>query len=73
MSKTITYRCEACGETVKIVDGEMEMPECCGAPMAKTDTLDFCERPSDPEYARLEEDEDACDDGRRGRLPEDPI
>jgi len=68
MSKKITYRCEACGQAVEIVDGVMNMPECCQMPMVREDTLDFCEKPSDPEFARLEDDDDPCDDGRRGKI-----
>jgi DNA-directed RNA polymerase subunit RPC12/RpoP len=68
MSKKITYRCEACGKTVEIVDGEMNMPECCQRAMTKDDGLDFCEKPSDPEHARLFDDDEPCDDGRTGKI-----
>jgi len=68
MKKKISYRCEACGQTVEIVDGEMDMPECCQRPMVKDEGLDFCEKPSDPEFARLDDDDMPCDDGRRGKI-----
>ena len=68
MKKKITYRCEACGQTVEIVEGEMNMPECCQRPMVKDDGLDFCEKPSGPEHARLDDNDTPCDDGRRGKI-----
>jgi len=69
MSKKIAYRCEACGKIVEIVDGEMTMPECCERSMVKDDSLDFCEKPpGDPEYARLFDNNDPCDDGRTGKI-----
>ena len=67
MTKKIKYKCEACGEYVEIIDGEMNMPECCGEPMKKTEKLDFCEKPSDPEFARLNDNDGPCDDGRAGK------
>ncbi len=69
MSKKIAYRCEACGKTVEIVDGEMRMPECCGKPMVQNENPDFCEKPpSDPEQARLSDNDAPCDDGRTGKI-----
>ena len=68
--KKITYRCEACGESVKIIDGEMMLPECCEMPMkqvAETD-IDFCKKSMDPEHARFEDDDSPCDDGRSGKI-----
>lgn len=66
--KKITYRCEACGHTVEIIDGEMHMPECCQKPMIKDESLEFCEKPSDPEFARLDDEDGPCDDGRHGKI-----
>jgi hypothetical protein len=70
VNKKITYRCEACGETVHIIDGEMEMPECCEKPMRKIEStdLDFCEKAVGSEFSRLEDDDLPCDDGRSGRI-----
>jgi hypothetical protein len=68
MTNKIRYKCEACGEYVEIVNGEMNMPECCEKPMTKIDYLDFCEKPSNAEHARLLDNDEPCDDGRFGKI-----
>ena len=68
--KKITYRCEACGEFVEIIDGEMNMPECCEMPMKEESVteIEFCEKAIGPEFARLEDESGPCDDGTSGRI-----
>jgi hypothetical protein len=70
VKKKISYRCDACGETVYIIDGEMEMPECCETPMKTVESIDvdFCKKAVGPEFSRLEDDDLPCDDGRSGRI-----
>lgn len=59
------YKCNTCGKTVKIFDGKI--PKCCGKKMVKI-PLDICIQPSHAEHARPMEDEDACDNGRSGKI-----
>lgn len=68
MPKKITYRCAACGQTVERVGEDMSMPECCQTPMVKDDDLDFCEKPSDPEHARMNDNDASYDNGRREKI-----
>ncbi|MCF8068420.1 MAG: hypothetical protein K9L30_07540 [Desulfobacterales bacterium] len=68
MKNKINYRCEVCGQNVEIVDGKINIPECCKRQMVKVDDLDFCEKPSDQEFARLYDNDGPCDDGRRGKI-----
>jgi len=63
------YNCEICNGTVEMNAGEPhETPECCGAPMAKSDPaqLDACTTSTTAEHSRFDNFDDACDDGRAG-------
>jgi hypothetical protein len=58
---TKKYVCDTCGAQ-KDVPASASAPECCGAPMRRT-TLEPCERPSSAETARLQNKDEACNDG----------
>lgn len=56
------YQCGECEQTQVVRDDSV--PECCGKPMLEV-PLDFCSKPpSDPESARFDDSDDACDDSR---------
>jgi hypothetical protein len=59
--KLKAYHCSHCNEE-KIIDAEKNTPECCGETMQQI-PLDDCSKPYNPESARLDEADDACDDG----------
>jgi hypothetical protein len=56
-----TYKCENCGKTVKITNGDK--PKCCNELM-KQIPLDICIQPAHAEHTRPMDEEDACDDFR---------
>ena len=62
MSDKKGYQCAECEQTTVVHDGSV--PQCCGKPMGEV-PLDFCSKPpSDAESARMNDDDDACDDSR---------
>jgi hypothetical protein len=66
MSEQKFYQCEKCRGQQEIPAGD-KVPECCGQPMKETSLpLDQCTAPASAEHARMDEIEDACDDGRAG-------
>ena len=62
MTEEKGYQCGECQQTKVLNDGSV--PECCGKPMVAA-PLDLCTKsPSDPESARFNDSDDACDDSR---------
>ena len=57
----IKYKCEQCGKEVT-VDEKADNPECCNKKM-KQERLDVCSTAHDSESYRVQNDDDACDDG----------
>ncbi len=53
------YRCKDCGKEV-VQDAGKPAPDCCGDTMGEV-SLESC-RDAGPEAARLESDDDACED-----------
>ncbi len=58
------YQCRECGKVE--VGTSATIPECCGHSMATKKQLELegCVQPQNPEAQRLNNDDDACDDGR---------
>jgi hypothetical protein len=66
MSDKKIYQCENCKGQQEIAAGN-QIPECCGQPMKEASLpLDQCSAPASAEHARMDEFEDACNDGRAG-------
>ena len=55
------YQCDDCKKEQIIEDGETA-PQCCGIPMQEI-PLETCTKHYDPEGARFQDNDDACDDG----------
>jgi len=65
MKKSINYVCTECG-TEKILSSDENVPKCCDKPMAIVEPLPVCELSSSAEHARMDADNEPCDDGRAG-------
>jgi hypothetical protein len=61
--KETAYNCEKCQKEISVPQGE-KIPFCCGLPM--TPKLEACTRPFNAESARLDGDDEPCDDGTDG-------
>ena len=61
MAEEKAYRCEDCGDE-QVITENASVPECCGEKM-KAIPLENCTKHYNPEGARLQDDDDACDDG----------
>jgi hypothetical protein len=61
MTEQRNYSCEDCGKTLTL-STEEEIPECCGKKMVWE--LEPCTSVPHAEMARVNEDDDVCDDGR---------
>jgi DNA-directed RNA polymerase subunit RPC12/RpoP len=57
----VKYRCEKCGKEVT-ADAKADNPECCNKEMKQL-PLDACTTTHDAESYRVQNDDDACDDG----------
>jgi len=60
----IAYKCKTCGKEVKKEESE-KIPICCGENMEQI-PLDLCLYPDNPEAARIDREDEPCDQGRGG-------
>ena len=65
-----TYKCGACGETVQIIGEKADIPQCCEMPMKveSVEEMEPCKKAVGAEFARLEDEDTPCDDGRTGKI-----
>jgi len=68
MSDKLVYECKNCGKSVEADADEPQAPECCKQPMQKAEPLDVCHTSSTAEHSRFDNFDDACDDGRSGKI-----
>ena len=59
------YQCEECGET-SIVYDDSGAPKCCGKPMKQLGISGCMSAPASAEHARPMDEEEPCDDNRKG-------
>lgn len=62
------YECENCGKSVELGAEEAIAPECCDKPMKEITDLDACKVSTTAEHSRFDDFDDACDDGRSGKI-----
>ncbi|UCG06363.1 MAG: hypothetical protein JSV83_21045 [Desulfobacterales bacterium] len=62
------YECENCGKSVELGAEEAIAPECCDKPMKEIADLDACKVSTTAEHSRFDDFDDACDDGRSGKI-----
>jgi hypothetical protein len=60
------FECESCGKRQEVADAGAPAPRCCGRYMTDTAILNQCRISSTAEHSRLDNPDDACDDGRSG-------
>lgn len=60
------YKCQSCGNELKVPLESKESPECCTQRMEKL-RLPVCEMSNTAEHSRFDEPSEPCDDGRSGR------
>lgn len=63
MERKEVYRCEGCGEEIELENKERHEAECAGL-----QGLDPCLKTDTAEHARGGDDDDACYDGREGKI-----
>ena len=68
MVEEIKYECLKCGNTKTLSDDSQPVPECCGRPMFKDESLDACEASFSAEDSRMDNLGEPCDDGRSGKI-----
>jgi hypothetical protein len=68
MSAKHVYECENCGKTVELGSEDAKAPECCDKPMKEISDLDACQMSTTAEHSRFDDFDDACDDGRSGKV-----
>ena len=59
------FECENCGKKDEMHADKSTAPECCGQQMKEV-KLDACTTSTTAEHSRLDDFNDACDDGRAG-------
>ena len=68
MTEKLVFECENCGKSVEFSADEEKTPECCDKPMKKIGDLDACHVSTTAEHSRFDDFDDACDDGRSGKI-----
>ena len=68
MSARHVYECENCGKSVELSSKDAKVPECCDKPMIEISDLDSCQMSTTAEHSRFDDFDDACDDGRSGKV-----
>ncbi len=68
MTAKHVYECENCGKSVELGAEEAIAPECCDKPMKEITDLDACKVSTTAEHSRFDDFDDACDDGRSGKI-----
>ncbi len=68
MADKLAYECENCGKNIEVSADEAKAPECCDKPMKRFESLDACTVSTTAEHSRLDDFDDACDDGRSGKI-----
>ena len=68
MAEEIKYECLKCGAIQTLSDDSSPVPECCGRPMHKDESLDACGASFSAEDSRMDNLGEPCDDGRSGKI-----
>jgi DNA replicative helicase MCM subunit Mcm2 (Cdc46/Mcm family) len=68
MSAKHVYECEKCGKNLELSAEDAKTPECCDQPMKEISDLDACQVSTTAEHSRFDDFDDACDDGRSGKV-----
>ena len=68
MTEKLVYECENCGKSLEVGADEANAPECCDKPMKRFESLDACQASTTAEHSRFDDFDDACDDGRTGKI-----
>jgi hypothetical protein len=68
MSAKNVYECENCGKSLELSLEDAKAPECCDKPMKEIGDLDACHTSTTAEHSRFDDFDDACDDGRSGKV-----
>ena len=66
MALAENYECIDCGNQAQNVAKGDQVPECCGKPMQKQESLEVCQAPAGAEHSRFDDLGEPCDDGRAG-------
>lgn len=66
MSEKTIYQCRHCQKTLETSGVSAGLPECCAEPMEKMDDPAACRQSPTAEHARMDGENDPCDDGRSG-------
>lgn len=62
------YRCDQCGEEVELERKEEHERECSGKSLTDVEDLELCRKTDTAEHARGSDEDDACYDGREGKI-----
>ena len=68
MTEKLVFECEDCGKNVEFGADEGQAPQCCDKPMKRIGDLDACHVSTTAEHSRFDDFDDACDDGRSGKV-----
>lgn len=68
MTDKQVYECENCKKSIEVSADEAKAPQCCDKPMQKVEPLDACTTSTTAEHSRYDDFDDACDDGRSGKI-----
>ena len=62
------YQCDGCGEEVELKRKEEHEEECSGKSLIGVEDLEPCRKTDTAEHARGGDEDDACYDGREGKI-----
>ena len=62
------YQCEGCGKEIDLKLKEKHEAECCGKTSDAMEELEPCLKTDTAEHARGGDENDACYDGREGKV-----
>ena len=68
MTAKLVFECENCGKSLETSVDDAKTPECCDKPMKQIGDLDACKVSTTAEHSRFDDFDDACDDGRSGKI-----
>jgi hypothetical protein len=68
MTEKLVYECESCGKSLEFDAEQEQAPQCCDNPMKRIGDLDACHVSVTAEHTRFDNLDDACDDGRSGKI-----
>lgn len=68
MTEKLVFECENCGKSLEASADDAKTLECCDKPMKQISGLDACSVSTTAEHSRFDNFDDACDDGRSGKI-----